>query len=73
MLEKSESMFGRELYKLRGAIERKFGHLASTPGLLTHLPAWVRTLPRVRIRVQAKLVLADLRAVQRRQMAQSVA
>lgn len=73
MLENSESMFGHELYKMRGAIERKFGHLASTPGLLTHLPAWVRTLRRVTMWVQAKLILADLRAVQRRQIAQSVA
>ena len=29
--------------------------------LLTHLPAWVRTYPRVRLWVQAKLILAQLR------------
>lgn len=62
MLEDPASTFGSDLYTLRPAIERKFGYLTSTPGLLTHLPAWVRILRRVRMWVQAKLILADLRA-----------
>jgi len=61
LLENTVSSFGRDLHALRNAIERKFGYLASTAGLLTHLPAWVRTCPRVRLWVQAKLVIADLR------------
>lgn len=73
MLESTVSTFGSNLYKLRGAIERKFGYLTSTPGLLTHLPAWVRTLGRVRMWVQAKLILADLRTAINRQTAESVA
>ena len=73
LLEDPVSTFGRDLYKWRTAIERKFGHLTSTPGLLTHLPAWVRTLRRVRMWVQAKLILADLRAAIKRETTQSVA
>lgn len=63
MLENPASSFGRDLHALRNAIERTFGYLASTAGLLTHLPAWVRTCPRVRLWVQTKLVIADLRIV----------
>jgi len=46
---------------LRSGIEREFGYLTSTGGLLTYFPAWVRTYPRVRPWVQAKLILAQLR------------
>jgi hypothetical protein len=62
LLESTTSSFGQHLHALRDAIERKFGHLTSTAGLLTHLPAWVRTYRRVRAWVQAKLILADLRS-----------
>jgi hypothetical protein len=61
LLENSISPFGRELHHKRDMIERKFGHLTSTAGLLTHLPAWVRTHRRVRLWVQSKLILAELR------------
>ncbi len=61
LLENAVSPFGRQLYKLRDAIERKFGYLTSTGGLLTNLPSWVRTYTRVRLWVQAKLVLSELR------------
>lgn len=73
MLEDPVSTFGNDLYKLRTAIERKFGYLTSTSGLLTHLPAWVRTLGRVRMWVQAKLILADLRATIKREIEKSAA
>ncbi len=61
LLENTVSTFGRELHELRRGIERKFGYLTSTGGLLTHLPSWVRTHRRVCLWVQAKLILADLR------------
>ncbi len=61
LLENSVSGFGRSLYQLRRVIERQFGYLTSTGGLLTHLPAWVRTHPRVRLWVQSKLILSRLR------------
>ncbi len=73
LLENNVSTFGGDLFKRRTAIERKFGYLASTPGLLTHLPAWVRTLHRVRLWVQAKLVLADLRNARKRESETSAA
>jgi hypothetical protein len=55
------SPFGRELLEERTRIERYFGRLTSFGGGLTHLPPWVRTHPRVRRWVQAKLVLQLLR------------
>lgn len=61
LLENTVSTFGRDLFDLRRGIEREFGYLTSTGGLLTHLPAWVRSYPRVRLWVQAKLILAQLR------------
>ena len=73
MLEDSISTFGCDLYKHRGALERTFGYLTSTPGLLAALPAWVRTLRRVRMWVQAKLILADLRTATNRSTGKSVA
>lgn len=62
LLENTVSDFGRDLFEQRRAIERVFGHLASTSGLLTHLPPWVRTHRRVWMWVQAKLILAAARA-----------
>lgn len=62
LLENTVSAFGRDLFEQRRAIERIFGWLSSTSGLLTHLPAWVRTHHRVRWWVHAKLVLAAIRA-----------
>jgi hypothetical protein len=61
LLENTASAFGQSLHAMRDVVERKFGYLTSTAGLLTHLPAWVRTYRRVRAWVQAKLILADLR------------
>lgn len=51
------SRFGRQLYALRGSIERRFGRLTNFGGGLAPLPNWVRTLPRVRLWVAAKLLI----------------
>jgi hypothetical protein len=69
LLENGVSAFGRELWATRSVIERRFGYLASTGGLLTHLPAWVRTHARVRRWVQSKMILAELRAQSKRRCA----
>ena len=53
--------FGAELYRERAAIERMFGVLTSTGGILGPLPAWVRRFHRVRHWLQAKLILNALR------------
>ena len=63
LLENGLSSFGRELHAMRAVIERKFGYLASTGGLLGSLPAWVRCHARVRMWVQAKLIIAELRVL----------
>lgn len=57
LLEKASSPFGRQLYKLRGSIERRFAGIVNFGGGLQSLPAWVRTLPRVRLFVHAKLLI----------------
>jgi hypothetical protein len=61
LLENTVCAFGRELYEMRKVIEREFGYLTGTGGLLTHLPAWVRSHQRVHLWVQAKLILARIR------------
>lgn len=61
LMENTISPFGRELHQMRTAIERKFGYLTSTGGLLCHLPSWVRTYRRVYLWVQTKLILSELR------------
>jgi hypothetical protein len=55
--------FGAELYRERGTIERQFGALVSTGGVLGPLPAWVRRFHRVRHWVQAKLIVNALRCI----------
>jgi len=61
--------FGASLYGCRAAIERRFGHLTSFGGGLGPLPSWVRRLWRVRLWVQAKLLInaARIQAHQRLQ------
>jgi hypothetical protein len=49
--------FGSSLYALRTDIEREFGQLSSFGGGLAPLPAWVRTMHRVRCWVMAKLLI----------------
>ena len=53
--------FGPNLFRKRGGIEGRFGNLCSFGGGLTCLPAWVRTLPRVRQYVHAKLLIRAAR------------
>ena len=52
--------FGPRLYNRRTAIERVFSRLAGSVVGLDHLPGWVRTLPRVRRWVDAKMLIALL-------------
>jgi hypothetical protein len=56
----------KRIYRERTRIERVFGHLTCTPGLLGPLPSFVRGLTRVRRWVGAKICLyhARLRAKQ---------
>lgn len=60
-IEIMQTEFGRNLFKLRGQIERNFGGLVSFGGGLTCLPAWVRTLHRVRNWVHCKLLINAIR------------
>jgi hypothetical protein len=53
--------FGAKLYRERNSIERQFGVLTSTGGILGPLPSWVRHFHRVRHWVQAKLIINALR------------
>ena len=69
LMENTISPFGRQMHEARDVIERKFGYLTSTGGLLTHLPSWVRTYGRVRQWVQAKLILSELRQTVKAQVA----
>lgn len=55
------SEFGRSLFQQRGRIESRFGNLSSFGGGLICLPPWVRTLPRVRFYVSAKLLIRTVR------------
>lgn len=66
LLENPGNLFGRELHQTRAGIERYFGTLRCTPGLLGPLPAWVRTRRRTERWVLVKLILADLRHIARR-------
>ena len=49
--------FGRTLYRYRTTIERSFGHLTNHAAGLAPLPNWVRRISRVRLWVQAKLII----------------
>jgi hypothetical protein len=53
--------FGPQLYRQRTGIERAFGHLGNFAAGLGPLPNWVRTLPRVRRWVHAKIIINALR------------
>jgi hypothetical protein len=65
LLEVSRTGFGDQLLKNRNELERWFGWIVSSGGGLTCLPPWVRTYPRVRRWVGAKLVLATLKLADR--------
>ena len=49
------------VYRSRGTVERVFAHLSAFGGGLAGLPPWVRTLPRVRRWVGAKLIIYHAR------------
>jgi hypothetical protein len=57
LLEWAPNPFGPALYQQRTSIERQFGGIVNFGGGLQSLPAWVRTLPRVRLYVHAKLLI----------------
>lgn len=61
LTENPNPAFAQQLRKDRSGIERGFGNLTNWGGGLSCLPAWVRTYARVRMWVQAKLVLAALK------------
>jgi len=56
-----ETEEGQDLMRQRLAIERAFGNCTSFGGGLTPLPPWVRRLHRVRLWVQAKLLVNAIR------------
>jgi len=59
-IELLDRPFGQSLLTGRISIERMFGNLTSFPGGLKPLPHWVRTLFRVRMWIQAKIILYHL-------------
>lgn len=64
-----QSPFGREIFHLRGKVERDFAHLTSFGGGLSPLPAWVRHENRVWLWVSAKLVINGVRIMMRKGLA----
>jgi hypothetical protein len=60
-IELLQNEFGKDLYKRRARIERRFGTLVGSSGGLLCLPAWVRTLCRVRNWVHCKLLINAVR------------
>ena len=63
-----QTAFGQGLLRSRAGIERFFGAWSSAGGGLTRPPAWIRTLPRVRRWVQAKLIIQYTRTSQKQQL-----
>jgi hypothetical protein len=61
LLERAPTRFGIELYQQRTRIERHFGRWSNVGGGLGPLSNWVRTLPRVRRWIHAKLIIHALR------------
>jgi len=59
----------KPIHRQRGAVERFFENQSSFGGGLAPLPAWVRTLPRVRNWVRGKLIIYHARLMLRRQVA----
>lgn len=64
--DRGESRWSSDDRVRRDSVERFFGNLSAFGGGLQGLPAWVRTLPRVRLWVLAKLIINAAR--QRRLM-----
>ena len=59
--------FGKALLESRGGIERFFGQWGNFGAGLKPLPHWVRTLPRVRLWMQGKIIFNAVRLVQKQQ------
>ena len=62
--------FGKQLYRLRTAIECDYGNATSFGGGLGPLPAWVRGLERVRTWVWAKLLINAARILKLKDLRQ---
>ncbi len=60
MLETFNNAFGPMMYAQRTTIERAFSRMTSSRVGLDHLPPFVRTLKRVRLWVQGKIILYSL-------------
>lgn len=60
-LELLAQPFGQALLRARNQIERDFGCLTNFSAGLSPLPSWVRRIPRVRLWVQAKLLINAIR------------
>jgi Transposase DDE domain len=56
-IELLRGRFGQRLYAYREQVERNFGWLTNRGGGLAPLPNWVRRIGRVRLWVQAKLII----------------
>jgi Transposase DDE domain len=56
-MELLSTAFGRGLYSRRDDVERKFGWLTNHGAGLAPLPNWVRRFHRVRLWIQAKLII----------------
>ncbi|MDO8629097.1 MAG: hypothetical protein Q7R41_01280 [Phycisphaerales bacterium] len=69
VLELWRTGVAKPIHRQRGAVERIFGNQSSFGGGLAPLPAWVRTLPRVRNGVRGKLVIYHARLLLRRRVA----
>jgi hypothetical protein len=67
-----QSVFGRQLYRLRTGIERAYGNATSFGGGLAPLPAWARGLDRVRTWVWAKLLINATRILKRKRLTASL-
>jgi hypothetical protein len=67
-IERLRGAFGRDLYAMRGAIERSFGNATSFGGGLSPLPAWVRRSWQVWRWVCAKLLINAVRIVYRQRL-----
>jgi hypothetical protein len=68
-IELLEHPFGKALLQERTSIERVFGGMTCFGGGLAPLPAWVRTLARVRRWVQGKILINAIRLKNRRRLA----
>jgi len=69
LLGTAASEFGRDLYKMRGQIERDYGNLCSFGGGLQPLPSWVRRPHRVALWIAGKLLINAIRSTRNARLA----